>query len=413
MLGITASVDSPMTSESENDENADGNDDEEEEKRNDIILPEEERERGEVHDERRYQRPPPLEQQIVVEQQSQSQSQSQLQHGTHHRQRHHRIKTEIIPPGWLPRQYTTTLLRWPTIIWNYTDRCADAFPRLYAISCGMIFPLLSLVAMAIVFGYWLAHMESPFEIIYNDQQLAYSAIQTTRLQILSDLTALTPTICLRLYVQQPVSQSSSISTSSPWEVLLNQSSTAALASLSSSSSIELSMEALFQIRLEYLVDTENSYTTLEPYIIDTPNREWNVTDLYQYMKQCGNSVQSGIQNHTAFFTLVVPNGSNTRSDTKDLNFHWNRCTPYEILDQHTYTVSLRPTNQSQYYTQTWEQEASRLYQEYNEYYTMVQNYSVPLASILARNRSRTEASGGSACVVNQFAGGTYVVVGCC
>jgi hypothetical protein len=276
----------------------------------------------------------------------------------------------------------------------------------------MIFPLLSLVAMAIVFGYWLAHIESPSEIIDNDQQLAHRAIQTTRLQILSDLTALTPTICLRLYVQQPVSQSSSTSTSSPWEVLLNQSSAAALASLSSpsssSSSIELfSMEALFQIQFEYLVDTENSYTTLEPDIIDTPNREWNVSDLYQYMKLCGNSVQSGIQNHTAFFTLVVPNGNNTRPDTNDLNFHWNRCTPYEILDQHhAYTVSLRPTNQSQYYTQTWEQEASRLYQEYNEYYTMVQNYSLPLASIMARNRSRTEASGGSACVVNQFAGGT-------
>jgi hypothetical protein len=410
MLGITASIDSPMTSESENEENAEENDNEEEEKRNDIILPQE-RERGEVDDERR----PPLEQQIVVVEQ-QPQSQSQLQHGTHHRHRHHRIKTEI-PPAWLRRQYTTTLLRWPTIIWNYTDRCADAFPRLYAISCGMIFPLLSLVAMAIVFGYWLAHMESPLEIIDNDQQLAHRDIQTTRYQILSDLTALTPTICLRLYVQQSVSVPQSTSTSSPWEVLLHQSSAAALASLASSSSIELSMEALFQIQLEYLVDTENSYTTLEPDIIDTPNREWNVSDLYQYTKHCSNSVQSGIQNHTAFFTLVVPNG-NTRPNTKDLNFHWNRCTPYEILDQHhAYTVSLRPTNQSQYYTQTWEQEASRLYQEYNEYYTMVQNYSIPLASIMARNRSRTEASGGSACVVNQFAGGTLrwllLVVGCC
>jgi hypothetical protein len=264
------------------------------------------------------------------------------------------------------------------------DSFADHYPRLFAIFCGILIPLFALIALATLFGYWISQIESPVEISYNDYQLAIWSQQNVRLQILSDLTAVTPRICLRLFLQNYTAEKSS----SPWDSVLNLTS-ATVDGVSNN-------ETLFLVKLGYLI--------AEEYLPDSVSREYsvlNVSEVYSFLTRCGASIQAGIKNYTAL-TVVVPDSDAGAT----LTFNWNRCSPYRQRDPN-FTVSVRPANQSAFYTQNWIDNATAIYDKYYEYYTTApQNLSSPLASALASNRSFFEATGAKDCVVNQYAGGT-------
>jgi hypothetical protein len=263
------------------------------------------------------------------------------------------------------------------------DSFADHYPRLFAIFCGILVPLFALIALSTLFGYWIAQVESPVEISYNDNQLAIWSLQNARLQILSGLTAVTPRICLSLFLRNVTKQDAY----SPWDTVLNVSS-APIDGVSNN-------ETLFWVKLGYLIAEDYL-----PESVLRENPDLNVSEMYSFMTRCGVSIQSGIKSYTAL-TVVVPESEAGAA----LTFNWNRCSPYRERDPN-FTVSLRPANQSAFYAQNWIENATAIYDKYYEYYTTPpQNLSSPLASLLASNRSFVEATGDMDCEVNQYAGG--------
>jgi hypothetical protein len=84
--------------------------------------------------------------------------------------------------------------------------------------------------------------------------------------------------------------------------------------------------------------------------------------------------------------------------------HAARC----ILTHSARLDSLLQDQQQEYYIATWEEDQTALYESYYDMYLNEHNLSVPRAAALAWNQSIHAATGGTACVINTYAGGTFV-----
>jgi hypothetical protein len=313
--------------------------------------------------------------------------------------------------------------------YSFNYRCMDhyahTYPRLYAISFGIFIPLFSLVIITCLFGYWIAQVESPIEIQQNDEKIANLSIINMKLSILSNLTSISPKVCLQLFLNNITTKDLLIS-SSIIEILYLYDKQANGAYQNISATDLYSLELLQDIQLRYTTmenetisdfdDLNHTFNFLSSSnnININNSTEVNLLELFTFFRTCGEKFYSYIYNYTDLTNDITSDvrsrsmstvGGSSTSTTPTLTFNWNRCTPYSIR-QPEFVESLRPWNQTKYYIQNWEMDAKQLFQYYYNYYTNTNNISSALAMPLAQNQSNNEATGGMNCDVNVFAGGT-------
>lgn len=206
---------------------------------------------------------------------------------------------------------------------RWMHQFADGYPRTFAIVVDMMLPMLVLGMIATAFGYWLSYLESPNEIINNDQQLQILNQQQYVLETIGNLTALTPRLCFRRYFDN----------NTEVEYLVNS-------SLQQAEINKNSTTPVLQQQLEVLVtlNLELQYLLQESEIKPQPPQSLvvvNATELYNYAVECGDRVRAFSNNITSSF-------SNSGA-AYSLTFNWNRCTPIHSSDnQNSYESSLRP-----------------------------------------------------------------------
>jgi hypothetical protein len=217
---------------------------------------------------------------------------------------------------------------------RWVDQCSDRFPRTFSIVCCIIVPLLFLIAVSIGCGHWLARIESPTEIVFNNAQLSTAAQLQFRLDIIANLTALTPRICWQLCLQQQ-QQNNDTLTGDSFEILQGNGT-----NKNNESSNAAAMETALVVvqELQSWLRDENSY--------DQELLLVNATDMYDFMIECGNRLK-GIADDLA-------NAMTAAEDLapSPLTFNWNQCTPLgknytwtptsTIHKTTTYEESLRP-----------------------------------------------------------------------
>jgi hypothetical protein len=281
------------------------------------------------------------------------------------------------------------------------NRFANRYPRLFASTFGIFVPLLGLVIISYLLGYWIAHLESPIERQQNDARISSHVMTQQKLDILSNLTSNTPKICFNLFLNNITARM--LLSSSLLDILYDDSSSSSN-STTTNDDDDL-FEALSRIKFRYESIEDD---TLPDSYDNVATAAFNVLDLYTFLHTCGEKFRSYIYNNTDLTVLPGENNHRTQS-LPDLSFSWNRCTPHVLQElwRQQYLESLHPYNQTQYYVTTWEKDAARLFDEYYNYYTNTRNVSIKIATALAQNQSTMEASGGTACVVNTSAGGVY------
>lgn len=297
---------------------------------------------------------------------------------------------------------------------NCCTSVSTRFPRLFAILFGIHIPIFVLVLLSCVFGYWIAHIESPVEIEQNDNRIASYAITTRKLQILSNLTSVSPKICFNLFLNNVTIETlmSSSLLDILYEGIEDEPSSSTLNSTATVDDDSTPIEILHQIKSRY----ESIADDTVPEIYNSSklvDAELNIIDLYNFLQVCGDKFRSFIYNETGLTILPLAEESTSYSMTAlpVLSFSWNRCTPLQFSRQPDFMLSLHPINQTQYYITAWENDTMRLFDYYYNYYTTTWNISTDIAFALAEQQSVVEATGKAACVVNTFSGGTCAVNG--
>jgi hypothetical protein len=215
---------------------------------------------------------------------------------------------------------------------RWIDQCSDRFPRTVSIVCGILVPLLSLIAVSILCGYALSRIESPYEIEFNNAQLSIGAKLQFQLDIISNLTALTPRICWLFNLQQRQNNTDT-------QLLLLLQSNGMNTESSTTAPIETALAVVEELQ-SWLHDGN---------LYDQELLSVNATDMYDFMIECGNGLKGIADDLTNAMTAASAAEDLAPSP---LTFNWNQCTPYNdnnsstIPMNETYTVSLRPVRSS-------------------------------------------------------------------
>ena len=226
------------------------------------------------------------------------------------------------------------------------------FPRLFAILFGILIPIFVLVLISCIFGYWIAHIESPAEIQENDRRIASYTITNRKLQILSNLTRVSPKVCLNLFLNNVTTET--LLSTSLVDILYKgsmeeePSSTIASNRTAAGDIAVTPIEVLDQIEVWYASIADDTVPELYNNSSST-DAVLNIFDLYNFLQLCGDKFRSFVYNETTFTTLPPPEGSINYGVTAVpvLYFSWNRCTPYQFVEQTKFMLSLHPVNQSQ------------------------------------------------------------------
>ena len=244
------------------------------------------------------------------------------------------------------------------IIRSIRQRCrSDRFPRTVAIVCGILAPLLCLDALTLAFGYWLATVESPPEIVNNNQRLADTAVQMFRSRVLANLTALAPRICLQQqllqndYLQDNNHTNNATTTIVPaadWLNLTLQEATTAAAAANQSTSETVMMEAVVNVNMDLqslLLEAEDK-NRMDPQVLLLVNS----TVFYESVVACLDSTRGTLETLSQW-TAAFDYDNDNADESGELTFNWNRCSPYETARDSrstelnaTYAYSLRPAS---------------------------------------------------------------------
>ena len=285
------------------------------------------------------------------------------------------------------------------------QKFGDRFPRIFAITFGVILPVCGLVLLSCVFGYWIAQIESPVEILQNDNVIASYTITARKIQILSNLTSVSPKICFNLFLNNVTVET--LIKSSLVDILYE----GIEEEQSSTDDDGTSIETLHRLKVRY----ESIADDTVPDIYNNSqaiDEQVNIMHLYNFLQLCGDKFRSFIYNETGL-TILPQSEESATYDTitlPALYFSWNRCTPFKFLEVPNFIHSLHPSNQTKYYLSAWENDTIRLYDYYYDYYTLTWNVSSAIASSLAQQQSIEEATGEAACDVNMFSGGMYRMI---
>jgi hypothetical protein len=269
-------------------------------------------------------------------------------------------------------------------------KCIASWPRTFALFFGVVFPLWLLIALSIFFGYFLAELEAPNEIIQNNNIMAAQA----QVRLLGSLAAraseVIPTLCFELFLLGlPVTN---IGTAV--EVVLNNTDP-------------------FQAGARPTSPVVGAILSDDLIVV-------NKTAMYEFMQGCGDVARP--------ITEALLRRADDVSDisTTALTFNWIRCGPWAnglggpgVLYPRP-IVELRPEAQQEFYNQTWYDDQQQLFAKYLEEYMKANftaydedlgaNLTVLAARYQAFQDSIGNATGGSKCYLNVPASGEFCLV---
>lgn len=254
-------------------------------------------------------------------------------------------------------------------------------PRICGLMLGVVFPLFSLIFVSLLFGNFLATLESPLEIVANNNVIASRTALGYSASFMNNVTEQSPRICTALYFANGTKQ---------------------------------------QMDEEIWIGIEETFATGQQHASsnDPSNRpsiqEVNVTDLLEFMDKCGGRALEyarnvNFTNDTSSLTLEIGG----------LTFDWTRCDGRDIYNSsgsggvlkniwnpYSEIDLLRPGVQEQYAIGQWNEQQQDLYDEYLPLYL-----EAGMRQFEARNnalwRSFDEASGFDDCRVNTPGGAWF------
>lgn len=195
-------------------------------------------------------------------------------------------------------------------------RCGDRYPRSFSILFGIILPLLVLDGVSILIGRCIATLESPLEIINNDAILARTAYVDFIAALLSNITSITPSVCLAFYLSNTTTESIN-------DVLGNL----------NHDFVDDGAIALENFQLGYASPEVNELVVV------------NTTDVLLFMLECGDHFRQTIAG------ILSDSLQESSFSDSDLSFGWNRCSSYKgnlttasAYSQSAYEKSLRPVS---------------------------------------------------------------------
>jgi hypothetical protein len=285
--------------------------------------------------------------------------------------------------------------RWCSCCGGYIAR----WPRIFAIFFGVVFPLWLLIALSVFFGFFLAKLEAPNEIIQNDDILEAQA----ELRVLGSLAARAaqaiPVICFELFLlARPV-------TDMGFE-------------------LEMALEKDGNFFLNRTAQPETTQPLPEEVgaILSDDLIVLNKTTMHEFMQRCGDEARPITE------SFLQRGGSIRDISAAELTFNWIRCGPWAdglgssgVRDPHD-VVDLRPEAQAKFYRQTWNDDQQRLFDEYLEEYTTASNSTVYLEDFMETNLtviaarfqaikySIGNATGGTKCYLNGPGSGKFCLV---
>jgi hypothetical protein len=276
--------------------------------------------------------------------------------------------------------------------------CIARWPRTFAIFFGVALPLWLLIALSVLFGYFLAKLEAPNEIIQNDDILEAQA----ELRVLGSLAARAaqaiPTICFELFLlARPVTDMDA--------------------------ELEMALEKddnFFSAETTQLETTQPVPEEVRA-ILSNDLIVLNKTAMHEYMQRCGDEARPITEN------LVQRGGNVIDISAVRLTFNWIRCGPWAnglsssgVLDPHD-VVALRPEAQAEFYRQTWDDDQQRLFDKYLDE-NVASNSTVYLEEFVETNltvigarfqafeESIGRATGGTKCYLNGPGSGKFCLV---
>lgn len=200
-----------------------------------------------------------------------------------------------------------------------SSKLSERCPRTFWFCGGIIFPLWCLISISSLFGWGLATLEAPNEIVLNNKRLR----NTYRLKAVENSTrkivSIAPIVCLRFYLEQKKETANNALTNSTTTNNVNNIS----APLSFDDIFGKSQES--HLELAATVDAANALLQkYEGTTTTTTDLISNLTDAFLFMEECGRRISSMVDElHTPNASLLL--GNATDIDFGDLTFNWNRC----------------------------------------------------------------------------------------
>lgn len=252
------------------------------------------------------------------------------------------------------------------------SRVIEAWPRTSAFLFGVVVPLFTLVAVALLFGFFLSKLEGPPEIEANDHLLAAHTEAETLVTIVSNFTGLLPQLCIKLYFDNH-------------------------------SILELG-PALFDRLVDGALDESEDLKVEQ--LVNRSLLSIDTEELFTYMEACGNDAKP----ITSFLAERAANASKRVSG--DLSFNWVRCYPgadglggtgqSDIWATGQSIEEIRPAAQVQHFQRVWELDRQRIYHETLRESLKDPHYrgSAGALRLAAFDYSIAQASGAVGCELN-------------
>mmetsp|Transcript_17193 Transcript_17193/g.49298 ORF Transcript_17193/g.49298 Transcript_17193/m.49298 type:complete len:645 (+) Transcript_17193:33-1967(+) len=291
----------------------------------------------------------------------------------------------------------------------------ERWPRTFALWVGVILPLFVLIAVSCLFGYGLARLESPGEIVANDDVISTRAGVALSAQFVTDLSRKLPHVCLAVYFSQNDLVGDELPT-------VNETLTMNSNITRGDTNATNTMDYREQLRLEEAIDLVFVRRYVDQYIDvdiedDMPFEEIelvNTTDLMSSMSRCGSNALKLIEQYELediVDTSLVGEG---------LSFNWMRCTIdtnntsgfkgffNEFFDPlRNDTAFLRPEAQESFVLEQWRVQQRGLYTKYFEQFYNVEGMPRLDARWQALQLSFEEATGHEGCDMNWYAGAWF------
>mmetsp|Transcript_13012 Transcript_13012/g.22196 ORF Transcript_13012/g.22196 Transcript_13012/m.22196 type:complete len:681 (-) Transcript_13012:107-2149(-) len=97
-------------------------------------------------------------------------------------------------------------IKFGTSVGGFYHRAIAAWPRTSALTFGVVVPLLLLIAVSVFFGYFLAQLEGPGEIEYNNDVISTRIALALQDQLIGNLTENLPHLCACTYLADKTQQ---------------------------------------------------------------------------------------------------------------------------------------------------------------------------------------------------------------
>ena len=180
----------------------------------------------------------------------------------------------------------------------------ERWPRTFALWVGVVLPLFLLIAVSCLFGYGLARLESPGEIVSNDDVIATRAGVALSTKFVTDLTRKLPHVCLSVYFSQndlgEVDGSLAGITSVSNETLTMSSNMTRADSNANAIDYRERLQLEEAIDLVFVKRYVDQYIDVDIEDGDMPFEEIelvNTTDLMSYMSRCGSNALKLIEQY--------------------------------------------------------------------------------------------------------------------